>query len=334
MDIAQYDLFRAGDLGYHTWRIPALVTTPGGAMLAFAEARRNSRADSGDIDLAMRRSFDGGRSWEAVRIIHDAGENTAGNPAPVVDLDSGDIILLWCLNNERVFVMRSSNVGETWSAPQEITEFVKKPSWTWYATGPCHGIHLSSRRLLIPCDHIGGPRKEWNVHSHSILSDDGGRTWRIGGVLDAPTNECVAVELPDRSVYMNMRSYAGLARRAVSWSDDGGESWLPIRHDETLVEPICQASAIRYVDESKEIDCVIFSNPDSADRTERVRMTLRASFDGCQTWPKKLLVNEGQSAYSDLAITPDNRIACLYERGEKIPYDKITLAIIEPECIL
>lgn len=242
-------LFKSGTDGYHTYRIPALVVSTKGTILAFCEGRGYSRADHGDIEIVLKRSTDGGESWSEMKMLWDDGENTIGNPCPVVDHDTGKIFLPFTWNNEKVFVMESSDDGETWSEPREITSAVKDPSWGWYATGPTHGIQLRSGRLLVPCDHRRGPERRYPTFSHIIYSYNHGKTWEIGGSAQEKTNECVAVETVDGSIYLNMRSYHGQNRRAYAWSTDRGESWSETKLDPTLVEPVCQASAVRLTEE-------------------------------------------------------------------------------------
>jgi len=296
-------------------------------MLAICEGRRKSFSDSGDIDLVMRRSLDDGRTWEKMRLIWDDAENTVGNPCPVVDRQTGTVWLPFCWNNRRVLVMKSTDEGVTWSKPVEITKDVSQSRWTWYATGPGHEIQLRSGRLLIPCDHkLDNATKQQPelYYSHVFYSDDHGATWKLGGSVGPHTNECEAVETEDGLVYLNMRSYHGKNRRAYAWSRDGGLTWSEVKLDEALVEPRCQASIARLSDRSGGGKSrILFSNPAS---TERVNLTVRLSYDECRTWPVSRVLHPGKCAYSDLAVARDMTICCLYERGEKGPYERITLA--------
>jgi BNR repeat-like domain len=318
----QAPVFVRGKGGYHTYRIPAMIVSPKGTVLAFCEGRKSSGADHGDIDLLLKRSTDGGVSWMAPQIVWEDGDHTVGNPCPVVDQTTGTVWLGFCRDNDRVFMTHSNDDGATWARPAEITTEVKPADWGWYATGPVHGIQLKSGRLLMPCDHrIAG---EKGMYSHAIYSDDHGTTWQLGGCLTRDTDECAAVETTDGRVYMNMRSYEGKNRRAVAWSDDGGLTWSDVTLDETLIEPICQGSALRYHVAGRDGKSrVLFSNPAS---TERVNMTVRVSYDECQTWSAGKTLNHGPSAYSDLAVAADGTILCLYERGKKGAYETITLA--------
>lgn len=321
MTFVQTDLFVSGQEGYHTFRIPALAVTLQGTVLAFCEGRKNSSSDHGDIDLMLKRSRDGGHTWEPLQRVWDDGENTVGNPCPVVDRETGTVWLTFCWNNDRVFVTQSSDEGESWSSPMEITKAVKPPGWTWYATGPGHGLQLRSGRLLIPCDHRLATMGDV-MFSHVFYSDDHGATWKLGGSLSENTDECMAAQMKNGSVYLNMRSYHGRNRRAYAWSDDGGETWSEVQLDETLVEPVCQASLIRFPDEQHPgRSVVLFANPAS---TKRERMTVRLSYDECRTWNAGRVLYEGPSAYSDLCVLPDLTIGGLYECGAEHPYEKIT----------
>ncbi|HUW59788.1 MAG TPA: sialidase family protein [Candidatus Bathyarchaeia archaeon] len=334
-----------GEGGYDTYRIPAILVTKTGAVLAFCEGRKESRSDTGDIDLLVKRSEDHGETWSAQQVIWNDAGNTCGNPCAVLDRDTGAIWLLMTWNRgddheaeiiaqsskdtRRVFVTHSEDDGRTWIPPQEITAETKKPDWTWYATGPGGGIQIEqgphAGRLVIPCDHIEAGTKDY--YSHVIYSDDHGETWQLGGSTPQDqVNECEVAELCDGRLMLNMRNYDRAKKnRQVAVSDDGGLTWKDQRFDPVLIEPICQAAIERYRwPQDKQRGVILFSNPASGD--ERVNMTVRASFDEGQTWPAQITLHQGPSAYSDLAVLEDGTIACLYECGDKHPYESITLA--------
>ena len=338
--IEQSDLFISGTGGYHTYRIPALVVSLKGTLLAFCEGRKHGRGDAGKIDLVLKRSQDGGTSWGPMQLVVADGDMTCGNPCPVVDCATGTVWLPFCKNlgdggesliiqgkaPRTVWLTHSVDDGATWAEPVEITQAVKDPSWTWYATGPGHGIQSRRGRLFVPCDHIVGvnhnPQDPY--HSHLIYSDDHGSTWQIGGIVDEGTNECEVVETASGALYMNCRNYKGAKRRAYSWSYDAGLSFTGFGWDESLPEPLCQASLARFTEAATQgRNRVLFSNPASI---QRERMTVRLSYDECRTWAIAKCLHAGPSAYSDLAIGPDMTIYCLYERGVGHPYEKLTLA--------
>ena len=164
------DLFTSGQEGYHTYRIPALAVAPDGAVLAFCEARRHTGRDDDQIDILLRRSTDGGRTWEPRQRIVADGERTCGNPCPVIDRDRSTVLLPFCKDNQEVFVSRSADSGHTWTDPVEITSQVKAPSWTYLGTGPGHGIQLQSGRLLVPSWVDESP---WPGHLASATADLG-----------------------------------------------------------------------------------------------------------------------------------------------------------------
>ena len=338
---ADIEVYRSGQSGYDTFRIPAMVEAANGDLLAFAEGRVGGRGDAGDIDLVLRRSRDGGRTWGDLEVVWNDGLNTCGNPCPVLDRETGAVHLLATRNlghdheseiiagtsegTRTVWVLTSEDHGATWDAPREITETTKDPNWTWYATGPGNGIQLRSGqntgRLIIPCDHIESETKHY--YSHAIGSDDHGRTWkRLGSTPSHQVNECAVAELEDGSLLLNMRNYDRSKRaRALSRSTDAGETWGTVRRDPALPEPICQASMVA-IDEGRTL---VFTNP--ASETGRVGMTARRSRDGGRTWSKGIVLHEGPSAYSSLATlggpSGADGVACLYEAGEGQPYETI-----------
>ena len=337
--ISQGTVYHAKDGGYFVHRIPALLATSKGTLLAFCEARSGSASDSAPTDIVMRRSLDNGKTWTQAQVVAHFPGFTAGNPTPVEDRKTGVIWLLMTANpsgltekeiDQRspkgartVWITHSSDDGVHWAAAREITASTKRPNWTWYATGPGNGIQLANGRLVIPCDHkVAGTNA---MYSHVIYSDDDGKTWEIGGSAGPETNESAVAQLADGSLLLNMRSYAGRHQRATALSHDGGRTWSPVHLDPTLIEPVCQASMVRYGLAGKaDTDSLLFSNP--ADTERRDRMTVRLSYDGGKTWPVARVVYEGPSAYSSLAVLKDGTIGLLYERGATNAYEELEFA--------
>jgi len=324
-------VWTSGEDGYHTYRIPGLVVTPKGTVLAFCEGRKTGRGDHGDIDLLVKRSTDGGRAWSARRIVHEEGDTakiTIGNPCPVVDEATGTVHLPFCRDNDRVFVTRSEDDGVTWSEPDEITATVKAADWDWYATGPGHGIQKRREphkgRLIVPCDHrVKAHEGGWRGggQSHMIYSDDGGRSWHLGGSTAFGMNECEVVELADGSLLLSMRNYLGKNQRAFAVSRDGGETWSEPKHHAQVYCPTCQASLHRYALEPRNL--ILYSGPGGPGRKA---LTVRLSPNEGTTWPTARVLHEGPAAYSDLAVLPGGDILCLFEAGAKHPYETIRLA--------
>jgi sialidase-1 len=334
------DVFVAGDGGYHTYRIPSAILAPNGTLLAFAEGRRGGAGDAGDIDLVLRRSHDGGRSWVPLQIIGDNGPNTFGNPCAVVDARTNTVWLLTTQNrgtdrekdiiagtsdgSRTVWVMRSQDDGVSWSTPVEITSSVKARDWTWYATGPGVGIQTRDGRLVVPANHA---EAQTGIHrSHLFFSDDGGKSWTLGATSDAGTNESQVVELADGRLLLNMRNHPPKPDnfRMIARSDDGGRTLSAAVPDRALIEPPAQASLIRFsTAKARDQNRLLFANPASA---ARERMTVRVSDDEGLTWPVSRVVHDGPAAYSSLVVLPDGTIGVLFERGDRSPYERITLA--------
>ncbi len=353
------DVFPAGMNGIARNRIPGIVVTPKGTVLAYAEARKNSSSDWGEIEVHMRRSLDGGRTWEpGKQIAHSADriegnptkasggetDQTVNNPVAIVDLETGAIEFLYCVNYARCFSMRSSDDGVTWSKPAEITAtfepFRAKVDWKVIATGPGHGIQLKSGRLVVPIWLAYGKA---GAHAPSaagtIFSDDHGKTWQAGdlclpneGDFGNP-NETMITGLSDGRVMLVARSVSKPNRKLITTSPDGARNWTtPVFHD-ALLEPVCMASIIAF---PKEPGTLLFSNPHTlalekdgtekpAGRGKRENLSIKLSRDDGKTWPVNKTLDPGPSAYSDLAVLPDSTVLCLYEGKSEIQVARFNL---------
>lgn len=356
-EVFKKNLWEEGQRGYSSYRIPSLIVTAEGTLLAFAEGRKE-HGDSGDIDLLMRRSFDNGKTWSEPKVIWDDGKNTCGNPTPVIDEETGRIFLFttWNLGRDseheiiqktsedtrRPFMMYSDDDGETWSKPIELSDCCKDPSWGWYATGPGVGIQIQQGtykgRLVIPANHSYDEADstlfrrygKYGYGAHVLFSDDHGKTWKMSKPIRPGANESQVVERSDGTLIMNMRSYNEKHSRAVAISEDGGEIWSAITHDPQLAEPVCQASIFRYGEYDGKI-LFLFSNP--ATPTERTHMTVRTSFDEGKRWEHARLIFEGPSAYSSSTKLPDGNIGLFYEAGKDHPYQTMQFLSVPPEVL-
>ncbi len=344
--IEKQNLFEARTKGYFTCRIPGMIATSSNAVLVTTEARPGRGGDYDFNDVLMRRSTDGGRTFEPfVKLIDHAtyGDGPASNFVMIPDRDSGRIVAVFCHDYARVFTLYSDDEGATWSEPVEITatfeEFRQDYPWRVCATGPAHGTQLRNGRMIIPVWLSDGSGGEFGPkhrgHRPSIVtviySDDCGATWqpgdivcRNGDVFDGETvvnpSETVAVELEDGGVMFNIRSESKIHRRLTAVSPDGTRSWHSQRWDHELLEPVCMASLIRYDwPDGDQPGHILFANPDNLEQTmvewgfDRKRLTVKLSFDDGRTWSVSKMLEEGPSGYSDLAVLPDGTILCLYE---------------------
>ncbi|CAM04403.1 neuraminidase [Saccharopolyspora erythraea NRRL 2338] len=345
-DFTEQALYARGLAGYACYRIPAIVRTTAATLLAFAEARRNDCGDDGDVDLVVRRSTDGGRTWGPVQLVGDNGPHTFGNPVPVVDAATGRVVLVTTHNpgdvdrDRTVHVQHSDDDGRTWSAPRDITAQVKDPAWDrWYATGPMHGIQLTrgehAGRLVVGASHESADERQ--VGGHLVYSDDGGLNWRVGANAEhrpdtIKPQEMSVVELVDGRVYAAARDQGGTdpGHRAFAVSADGGETFeKPFRTIPELQTPIIQGSALRWraVDEGDAGNRILFSAP--AHPAGREAMSIRSSYDeggSWESWQDGKIVHWGPSGYSDLTAIDEDTIGLLYERGKGNPYEEIVLA--------
>ncbi|MFC8824292.1 exo-alpha-sialidase [Streptomyces sp. NPDC057137] len=354
----------SGEAGYDTFRIPAVVAVkePGSGrdvLVAFAEGRRLGKADHGDVDVVRRRSYDGGCTWSELRPVADAGQDTLGNPAPVAVGDGGRLVLLTTRNGgdatesaimtgqvapedgRRVFVQSSPDAGATWSAPREITAQVKRADWRWYATGPGHGVELTAGpdagRLVVGANHSVAPAdgstdtgaEPRYYAGHSLLSDDGGETWRIGYVDAAGdgthhVNETAVAQLPDGTVYFNARDQKGSApgNRVHAWSRDGGATLdAPFEAVASITAPPVQGSLLQVGGDAPDAAPLLMAAP--ADPRDRAWMTVRTSLDGGATWSDGYRLSDAKAAYSDLVRLDAEHVGILYETGSTTPYAAI-----------
>jgi sialidase-1 len=343
------DLFTSNTGGYATYRIPGLVVTSKGTLLAYCEARKNNKSDWGNIDIFLRRSADSGKTWsEPRRLVTPPknlgknpvaiaqklgveGEVTLNNPVAIADR-AGLIHFLYCAEYARCFYMRSDDDGLTFSEPVEITAAFeplrKEYDWKVLATGPGHGIQLQTGRLLVPVWLSLGT----GGHAHrpscvsTLYSDDSGKTWKTGAiVVNHPQlknpSETAAVELSDGAVMLNIRHESRPSGRAVSTSPNGISNWSKFHFDNQLPEPVCMASILRLPDSQRSR--ILFSNPHNPENTQRKNLAVKLSYDDAKTWPVMKVLDPNSSAYSDLAASADGTLFCLYERGG---YKTLTLA--------
>ncbi|MFF4014204.1 exo-alpha-sialidase [Streptomyces sp. NPDC001843] len=347
----------SGQGGYDTYRVPATVATGTGTLLAFAEGRHDSADDTGDIDVVLRRSTDGGCTWGPLQVVAAGHGDTRGNPAPVVDPRTGDVVLLTSGNSgavseaeimrgevtpeqsRRVFVQRSRDDGRHFTRPRDITAQVKPRGWRWYATGPGHAVTLTrgrwAGRLVVPADHSVAPpagspdtgQETKYYGAHALYSDDGGRHWRLGFVDDSHDgvthpNESTAAQLPDGRLYFSARDQNGTSpgNRLDSHSSDGGRTLdRPYRVQPTLADvPMVEGSVLQLPGRRAPL---LFSAPSVP--TARRAMAIWRSTDGGATFTKALTLSERRAAYSDLVQVDRETVGVLYETGTTGPYDTI-----------
>ncbi|WP_225835600.1 sialidase family protein [Streptomyces sp. NK08204] len=350
----QQVLFRATqDPGYACFRIPAIVRTNDGVLLAFAEGRVLNCGDAADIDIVLKRSTDGGRTWGPLQVVNEGAGDTHGNPAPLVDRDTGRIWLAETYNTGRKdgagcsvpcdrtpHLQYSDDDGGTWSEPRDLSPEILPADWnSWYATGPVHGVQLTRGRYAgrlvfgVNTETWDGSRVTAN-HAALIVSDDDGGHWRIGatdtwpiaadGTFRQKPSELTLVERGDGSLLVSGREQDGtdLGHRTEAVSRDGGSSFAaPFRALPDLYTPQVQGSMLRLGDR------ILLACPADPDR--RRTMMIRSSYDGGRTWDsvdRGTVVTTDWSGYSDLVRADEDTVGLMYEGGAVDARDEIRFA--------
>ncbi len=351
-------LFKNGEGAYACYRIPAIIKTPQGTLLAFAEGRKTSCSDFGNVDILLRTSDDGGQHWTEIKVVADYGELQAGNPAPVADrfdpqYPRGRIFLFYNTGDVSEHDMRlgkgtrgvhyitSTDQGKTWSQPTNITNQVHFNSttdqaerdWRTNATTPGHALQFKKPpyqgRIYIPANHSqGDPKEGFNEYrAYGFYTDDHGEHFQVSPDLNTPSsNEAIGVELTDGRLMMNVREQNGASkRRLITLSSSGGEQWDSEHFDTELISPVCQSSILMF--EGSQDTLLLYSGPNSMN--QRAKMTIKASLDEGKSWSIQKEIHEGTAAYSDLVQVDKNTIGLLYERDNNgiyftlIPYAEL-----------
>lgn len=340
-ELKQMRLWYAGEDGYDTYRIPGIVVTARGTVLAYGVARRNLKdGDWGDIDIVLRRSTDLGKHWDRSRRIAGTSHGVTDNPVAIVSRKEGVVHFLYQHDYSNVYYMKSADDGASYSTPTDITSSLvglrSQFDWNVVALGPGHGIELKSGRLVVPVWLAAGKVQTNGHRAHgpsaitTIYSDDQGKTWTHGEIIAVNTpmmtnpNEFQLLELTDGSVMANIRTGDKKLLRAVAVSPDGIRHWTKPEFDPHLYDPICAAGTARYDGQR-----ILFTNPDSSALPRksngeglRQNLTVRMSEDEGRTWPVSRLLVPGPTGYSDIAVDPRSKeIFDIYEMPD-VPKSK------------
>jgi sialidase-1 len=335
-------VFSAPEEAYVTHRIPGLICTPNGVLIISVESRRpGENTDWTQNDLRLRRSLDGGRTWEAPTVLM-ASEAYGGGPMHnlcfIADRDEKCVHALFSHDYHRTFYIRSNDDGKTWTKPVDITAVYDPWRVAHFmdarAAGIGHSIQLSTGRMIVPVWVSKVPRPNHGPNRTGVIySDDHGRTWRAGGLVPdtiACCNEAQPIQLADGRVLLNMRNQGEGRRRAMSISADGVYDWSEPRYEPALLDPQCHASMIRHRLPKEDgpgrmVYCGVgvlepfHHNPELPwGHYRRELLTLRVSSDEGKTWPiaRRLTTDpDVYAGYSDLAVLPDGTILCVYEYG-------------------
>lgn len=327
-------LRNAGDDGSAAFRIPGLVTTVAGSLLAVYDIRHRGWGDlPGHIDVGLSRSTDGGQTWAPMATILDMGSDPehrmegVGDPAILVDRKTERIwvVATWSHGNRawrgsgpgltpdetgQLVMVTSDDDGQTWSPPRNLTAQVKRPEWCYLLQGPGRGISMADGTLVFAAQYQDAERMPYAT---LLTSRDHGQSWSVPEGPRPNTTEAQVVEV-DGKLMLNMRDNRG-GSRAVYTTPDLGKTWEEHPSSRSaLVEPVCMASLLRWERDGKP-PLLLFSNP-AVPKGPRRHMTLKVSADLGKSWPQPwhTLLDEGQSAgYSCLTRIDSETVGVLFE---------------------
>ncbi|MET3175104.1 UNVERIFIED_ORG: sialidase-1 [Arthrobacter sp. UYCu721] len=336
-----------GTGGYRQYRIPALAVSRQGTLLAAYDGRPNLDDLPNPIDLLLRRSTDNGRTWgEQQEVRTGSGLNGYGDPSLLVDAETGRIFMFHAAGTHAGFFEAAAGLepdddvqhcdlsfsdddGLTWQHRRITAQLKLRPpvhhdepdiTGIFAAAGQGIQIHAGPYRGRLVQQFVvlaGG-----EIMAASAYSDDHGGTWTLGELIGARThgyapNENKVVALQDGRLLMHSR---GTPRRLAAISDDGGATWSALRPVEDLPDPGDNGSLVRFdglpsvtsvAGEATDSWLLATNNHDTALRRNTV---ISLSADNGRSWPAKLVLCPGSSAYSTAARLPDGNIGVLYER--------------------
>lgn len=342
--VAPMELYSAGLAGVSEYRIPSLISTPNGTLIALVDARKDRKGDiPNNVDLAIRRSVDGGETWSPIQIIVDyvtpEGYDVPWGVADAAMVYDYKNSTLWCLytvgqgvgirqsqpglngHTCQIHAIYSKDEGKTWSERRDISPECKLPHMKFFGTAPGVGIQTTDGELVF-CIYTTEEGNGGVMTPYLIVSNDFGKSWSLSETWadkETSVTETQIVELPDGTWMVNSRNHYGKQRRLISTSKDKGETWSELSFDDELPCPTCMASLISIPHPGKKNkQLLVFANP--ASEKGRKDGTVRISNDNGKTWKWSKLVKPGLYGYSCLTQLPNGDIGLFYEGGESKLY--------------
>ncbi|MBT0773099.1 exo-alpha-sialidase [Kineosporia sp. J2-2] len=329
------------------YRIPSIVRTTRGTLVAFAEARdNNDTSDMGDYDIATARSTDNGCSWSAPKVIASDAANRVSNPSALVDAQTGDILLFSSVTvrensggqGKGLYLQTSTDDGKTFSPL--LSTPVRPDGLKSGLPGPGHGIQLTrthAGRLIFP---VAYRTKDGLYGAYGVYSDDHGKTWHTGfhqlqTARGTDTIEGTIAELDDGNLFISYRekrdqAAAGTARQ-WALSKDGGETLAGDGLTRSAL-PIVSVQGSALVPSGAYDNLLLFSAPGDKTRNLRRDMSIFVSTTGGRSWGSRyqLELQSTPGAYSDL-VQIGQGVGVLYETGvqtwkERIAFRSVPLS--------
>jgi len=340
MDFHDFDGF-----GIH---LPGLIVTEQGTAIAVCQRRHDSMGDAGhDSDIIASRSDDGGKTWERQKVIFEEPDCTA-IPGPIFETRGAVFVAFWKMPAQVMYdleyfaayarqgggfwLIKSVDEGRNWSEPFFVKPEPNDEGWVAWPNNCVHGIELKSGphagRLVMPALAYkeGEPGQIPGVRGGLLYSDDGGESWKAGGVLPDGSDEVSLVEV-EGGLYINHRANTAFTgKRHFARSDDGGESFCELGEHDDLPDQKKHCGLIRCE------EGLLFSHPTATGPARD--MTIYLSRDGGRTWPISRLLHRGPSRYSDLAVNADGSILCIYTHGRTRDREKMSVARFNMDWII
>ncbi len=344
VDLTHVDVFVSGSEGYHTFRIPSIARTADGTLHAFAEGRLTNRSDPGGthIDLVYKRSTDGGKSWSALVLLDrhpetdldnlKADRTAASNEVALVDRSNDRLWLFDTrlvdreLGSFQAWALYSDDSGVNWSKPQRIrVPRYEVPGSSDIYPNLGSGIQMRCGRLIVPATR----RTKGKTQSFALYSDDHGKKWQAGEVVEAAVNEAQIVELSDDRLLMSVRPNVG-DHRLVALSSDKGEHW-------TKASPLFPSTRVaeaieRYTlkgEDGASRNRLLHTIPAGGRLGTRSNLEVRISYDEGASFGVSRKVSAEYAAYSDLVRMDGDRVGILWERGETTSYQVISFTVVD-----
>ena len=296
------------------YRIPAILTSTNGTLIAAIDERNNSCGDlkwNRNINIVIRKSYDDGKTWSEIEKIIDYPDGeSASDPSMILDQQTGHIFLFYNYMNldlardiYRLMVIKSSDNGKNWSVPKDITSQITKKDWDkdfmFITSG--RGTQTKDGTLLHCLVNL-------NKGTHVFGSNDNGESWFLFDYALKPGDESKIVELSNGDWLVNSRVNSNEFRYSHI-SKNKGKSWFSFENKD-LSDPACNASLINYNTNSKSL--LLFSNAFSS--KERNNLSISKSYDQGISWENTKTIYKGKSAYSSMTLLKNGDIGLFFEK--------------------
>lgn len=341
--LARKLIFAPGDYNSKYYRIPAITTAEDGTIVTITDKRKNNQGDlPGDIDLLVRRSHDGGKTWdEPIVLAEGKGEGKGFGDAGIVRTDEAGGLLaifvggqgLWDSTPSdpiRTYVSKSNDNGLTWSEPRDITDQIfganctDNERKTWRASFCASGSGLKTKNGVLMFVAAIRHNTTNTLYNHVVYSNDNGETWNVSNCAMEGGDESKVVELNDGRILMSIRRQGKGARyynisnnvpsktETVSWTQKNTssvDSWSD------MIEPNCNGDIVRYTStiDGYDKDRILHTVPNHS--TNRENVTIFLSYDEAKTWGIKKSICKTGSAYSSITILEDGTIGVYTEEN-------------------